>query len=336
MTPVEKFQSRFAVGPSRSNQMIMPIMMTFAARYIGVTYSDYLRDPMLQARAQFEVCTDFGLELLAAISDPVSELAALGGTLIWFDDDSPAPDPLQILLNQPRDLNRLVQPDPNGSNRMGDRIHAIHEMKRLGRDQLPVMGWVEGPISEAAVMRGMTNLMEDLIDDPDFVEELFAFNVEMAIRYAQAQVEAGADIIGFGDAPASLIGPAFYEQLVLPYEQKMIAEIQRMGVPVRMHICGNSTRLLPLMAQSGANVIDIDSVTDFQLASDAIPASISLLGNLDPVREVLNGNPTMIHERLLECQQTAGVRYLFGAGCEIPGRTPHENLRAFAEALVSA
>jgi MtaA/CmuA family methyltransferase len=213
---------------------------------------------------------------------------------------------------------------------MGDRLLAIKEMRRLSDGKLPVLGWVEGPISEAAVMRGLSTLMEDMIDDPEFIEELFLFNVRMAISFAQAQVEAGADMIGFGDAPASLIGPDLYNRFVLPHEKRMVAAIKSFGVPVRMHICGNTTKILHLMAKSGVDMVDIDSITDFKAAADAFPPCVKLLGNLDPVREVLNSNPAAIWARLSECHEIAAPNYIVGAGCEIPAKTPDENLRAFS------
>ncbi|MDR3692673.1 MAG: uroporphyrinogen decarboxylase family protein [Fimbriimonas sp.] len=330
MTPKERFDCVFGSGGVSPELLVMPLIMTRAARHCKLRYIDYIRDPLLQAQAQFAICRDFDLDILATTSDPVSELAALGGSLVWFDDDPPAPDPLKPLLTDSSDLDRLKQPDPRGANRMGDRLIAIKEMKRLGEGRIPVLGWVEGPISEAAVMRGMTTLMEDLIDDPEFIHKLFSFNVDMAIAYAEAQVEAGADMIGFGDAPASLIGPVFYEEFVLSHEQRMIEGIKRLGVPVRMHICGNTTKILDLMAQSGSDMVDIDSVADFEAAARAFDPSIKLLGNLDPVREVLNSDPESIESRLDECHRIAGDRYIVGAGCEIPAKTTDDNLLAFS------
>jgi len=331
MTSLESFHATFGEESKGADNLVMPLIMTLAARHAGIPYIDYIKDPIALANAQFGVCRDFGLDVLATTSDPVGELSSLGGTLIWFDNDPPAPDPNDPLLKSACDVRKLVMPDPHGKNRMGDRLTAIKEMRRLSDGKIPVLGWVEGPISEAAVMRGMTTLMEDLIDDPEFIEELFIFNVNMAIKFATAQVEAGADMIGFGDAPASLIGPALYKEFVLPHEQRMIAAIHDLGVPVRMHICGNTTKILPLMAQSGADMVDIDSLTDFKTAVDSFPPNVKLLGNLDPVREVLHSNPEAIKARLAECRRLASPNYVVGAGCEIPAKTPDENLRAFSE-----
>ncbi len=85
------------------------------------------------------------------------------------------------------------------------------------------------------------------------------------------------------------------------------------------------------MAESGADMVDIDGVADFSKASEVFGPSVKLLGNLDPVREVLYSTPEAIRARLAECEQAASPRYVAGAGCEIPAKTPDANLRAFAE-----
>jgi uroporphyrinogen-III decarboxylase len=83
-------------------------------------------------------------------------------------------------------------------------------------------------------------LMLDFYDDPVFVEELFGFVVEDATACARAQIQAGADIIGVGDAAASLVGPRVYEKFVWPYEKKLVDGIHAADGRVRLHICGNT------------------------------------------------------------------------------------------------
>jgi uroporphyrinogen-III decarboxylase len=53
-----------------------------------------------------------------------------------------------------------------------------------------------------------------------------------------------------------------------------------------------------------------------------------LLGNLNPVTELLGSTPAEITRLLAECHRQAGSRYIVGAGCEIPAATPHENVDA--------
>ena len=103
--------------------------------------------------------------------------------------------------------------------------------------------------------------MLDLYDDSAFVHDLLAFTVELGLRYGKAQIDAGADIIGIGDAAASLIGPKSYEKYVWPYERKLVDGLQAMGATVRLHICGNTKSIVDGMGRLGCEIVDLDYFT---------------------------------------------------------------------------
>lgn len=180
----------------------------------------------------------------------------------------------------------------------------------------------------AADLRGLNTLMLDLYDDEGFIIDLFEFAMAMEIEFARAQARAGATLIGIGDAAASLIGPRFYERSAQPYEQKMIRAIRGMGVPVRLHICGNTRKILAGMGKTGADIIDLDFLAPLGEGRAAMGESQILLGNMDPVRALRDGTPESVFQRLEECYTEAGPRYIAGAGCEVPRGTPHENVMA--------
>jgi len=116
----------------------------------------------------------------------------------------------------------------NGATPAPERQPITEEFRKQGGGQLLIEGWVEGPCAESADLRGINMLMMDFADEPAFVRDMFAFCVEMDTRFAQAQIEAGADIIGIGDAAASLVGPAIYDQFIWPYEKKLVDAIRSM------------------------------------------------------------------------------------------------------------
>ncbi len=197
------------------------------------------------------------------------------------------------------------------------------------------MGWVEGALAEANVLRGDTALMLDLYDRPDWVRECLELLVEIEIAFARAQIEAGADIIGLGDAIASQISPTMYEEFALPYERRIFEAVHEMGALARLHICGNTSRILEPMGRSGADIVDLDWMVDLRSAArlygDKGPA---LCGNFDPVRVMLRGSPEEVSAAVRTCLVQGGPRCISAAGCEIPDGTPHENLHAQSRALL--
>jgi MtaA/CmuA family methyltransferase len=214
---------------------------------------------------------------------------------------------------------------------MHDRIKAIENFRRRVGGQLLIEGWVEGPCAEAADLRGINTLMIDFRDEPSFVRDLLAFCLEMATQFARAQLQAGADLIGIGDAAASLVGPAIYDQFVWPYERQLVQAIHGMGGKTRLHICGNTTAILTAMGRLGCDIVDLDAPAAVDAARRAMGPKQVLLGNIDPVRTLRNQTPAHIAAAIASCHRQAGAAFIVGAGCEVPRDTACENLHALLE-----
>jgi MtaA/CmuA family methyltransferase len=310
---------------------LMPVVMMFCADQIGVRYGRYAQDYRILAEAQTRTAETFGFDLVSIMSDPAREAYDCGAQVAFFDDQPPAIVESEALLADKTKLARLAIPDPIGGGRMHSAVRALELMKsRVGSEKM-LLGWVEGPCAEAANLRGLHNLMLDFFDDSAFVRDLFEFVVEMELRYARAQVQAGADLIGIGDAAASLVGPKIYEEFVWPYEKRLVDELHAMGVGVRLHICGNTSRILDGMGRLGCDIIDLDYLVSLADARQAMGPQPFLLGNLNPVATLRDSSPAQVTAALTECHRQAEPRYIVGAGCEVVRDTPLENVLAMVD-----
>lgn len=307
---------------------LMPITMMFAANLAGIRYGEYCRDHRKLVESQLRVAESFGFDYVSCISDPAREAADCGAKISYFEDQPPAIVEDEARLADKSDLKSLSIPDPLGGGRMTDRVQAAELFREKCGKRFLVEGWVEGPCAEAADLRGINTLMLDFFDDPAFVRDLFAIVIEMELRFARAQIEAGVDIIGVGDAAASLVGPEIYEEFVWPYEKKLIDGIHGLGAMARLHICGNTRRILKGMGQLGAEIIDLDYPSPVSEGREAMGPNQVLLGNVNPVKVLKDGTPELVTATVAQCHQAAGKRYIVGAGCEVPRDTPHANLRA--------
>jgi MtaA/CmuA family methyltransferase len=318
---------------------LMPITMMFAGDWLGVNYRQYVSDFRILAEAQLKVASDFHFDYVSVISDPAREASDLGASLEWFENQPPAIIESRALLREKSTLGGLELPDPVAGDRMLDRVQGVALLRKRTDSELLVEGWVEGPCALGADLRGLNTLMVDFIDDADFVNDLFEFALQVALRFARAQVEAGADLIGVGDAAASLIGPRLYFDYVLPFEKRLIGELHAMGTRARLHICGNTHKLFRGMAVVAAEQVDLDWMAPLSEARKEMGASQTLAGNIDPVRVLRDGTPDAILSALEECFRQASGRYIVSAGCEVPRDTPEPNLRAmtrFAETHATA
>lgn len=329
MTALERFRAALCGEPT-SELPRQPITMQFASRLIGRPFLDYITDYRVMVAGQLAVAEQFEVDCLQTISDPAREVHDLGGNPTYLPDEAPFLEDQNALLADKSALTHLRLPDPLGGGRMHDRVMAVALLREQAGPDISVQGWVEGPVAMGTDLRGMQPLFIDILDDPDFVRDLFAFATEMEIAFAKAQIDAGADTIGIGDAAASLISAKAYEELAFPYEKQLVEAIHGAGAVVRFHVCGNTTHLIDAFSKLGVDMFDVDYLCPLDHARRGMP-EVALLGNMNPTTVLLRGSPEEVYETLAECHRQAGARFVVGAGCEVPKGTPHENFQAMIQ-----
>ena len=307
---------------------LMPITMMFAGDQIGARYGDYARDYRVMVEGQIRTAEKFDFDYVSGISDPAREAADCGARIEYFVNQPPAIDENNARFADKTELARMKAPDPLGGGRMHDRVKAMALFRERVRGEKLIEGWVEGPCAEGSDLRGINTLMLDFYDDEKFVRDLFEFVVGQALRFARVQIEAGADIIGVGDAAASLVGPEIYNEIVWPYEKKLVDGLHAMGTRVRLHICGNTAAILESMGKLGCEIADLDSMVSLADARRKMGPQQVLLGNINPVTVLRDGTPDSVTAAIAECHCQASPRYIVGAGCEVPRDTPEPNVLA--------
>jgi MtaA/CmuA family methyltransferase len=333
MTPYERTMERLR-GQPVDRVPNQNILMAYAARYIGATYSQLAQDHRVLVESNLRACADLHIDLVSAISDPWREASAFGAEITFPEDSVPAcHDPL---LTSSADWTTLQPWDPWAHPRTRDRLQAIDLYRQRVAGHYPICGWVEGAAAEAADLRGVSAFLEDLALEPEAAHNLMAVCCETGTRFALAQVKAGADIVGIGDAVASLMNPRMYRAFAWPYERKMIDAIHQAGALVKLHICGNTSRHIADMVATGADIIDIDWMVDMGQAVATCGGRAAINGNYDPVDVLLQGTPAEVYAATLACVQAGDSKAFVSAGCEVPVETPKENLLAHYRAVCDA
>lgn len=332
MTALERVRARLAGRPA-DRMPNLSLVMQFAARRIGVPYGQYLRDGRLLARGVSACCRRFGIDMPMAISDN-REAAGYGARIVYPED---APSYIAAPVAPDLAAAARLRPAPWETVRpMMDRVEAVALLRAdFGPDE-PVGGWVEGPVAQLCELMGMTQAMLALMDEEQeqAMEDFLALCTAYAAQFARAQIAAGASWIGVGDAAASLIGPRLYGQLALPFERQLIDAIHAAGGLARLHICGNIGPILPLVARTGADIVDCDHMVDMTEAAAVFPEEMAICGNFDPVRVLLQGTPELVRREVRRCVELGALhRNLVAPGCEVPRDTPEANMDAFTQAL---
>jgi uroporphyrinogen decarboxylase len=207
-------------------------------------------------------------------------------------------------------------------------------IEALGDEVFIVGCFDQSPFSLACQVCGTENFLAKTFEDPLFVEAVLHRCTEYAIAYAKAMAACRPDMLSTGDSPAALLGPKKYATMALPYEQKVFFALkEQTDIFLSLHICGDSSSLLPHMAESGADVLEFDHQVRLKDAYGMVGDKVALWGNIDPVSVLLQGDPEgiqrSVRDVLAEAESTGCQRFVLSSGCTLAPHTPSENLRAF-------
>ena len=264
MTSFERLMNRMA-GKPVDRIPNLNIFMMMPAKRLGIPYGEYVTDYRKLVDGVLYCYEQFETDCFCVVSDPMREAEGLGAVVTVPEDNVPfSPVPL---LQDVEDIAKLKVVPASACRRMEDRLNAVRVLHERAAGEIPVIGWVEGAFAESCDLMGVSEVMINLLDEPEAMHELLELCTRQAISFAQEQIRCGADMIGVGDAATSLIGMGMYEEFALPYQKKLVDAIHNAGAMVKLHICGNITQKLPLIAQTGADMVDCDHMVPLQQAT---------------------------------------------------------------------
>jgi uroporphyrinogen decarboxylase len=293
------------------------------------------------AGAQLAAWERVGHDILFPDADNYYLVEPFGCQVEFFDESAPAL--VRPALERPEDVFDLQVPDPHRDGRMPVYLEATRRIAEAVGDQAAVRVPGTGPFAVASYMIGMDTFIFEVakiehgLDEThkDAIERMLELATETVTRFGLAQLEAGADILQVGDslASGSVISPGTFSRFVLPWQQRIFKVWKEAGALTVLHVCGDNRRALDLLADSGADIVAIDSLVDLRLAKKTIGDRVTLIGNVDPVNVMLRGDRAAVRAAAEDCIDAAahGGGYILGTGCEIPPESPVENVIALVE-----
>jgi uroporphyrinogen decarboxylase len=213
-------------------------------------------------------------------------------------------------------------------------ITAVLEGIRLIRrsSTVPLIGFAGAPFTLASYLVEGGPSREFLLTKrlmhqrPDVWTALLRRLVEMTVDYLRLQVRAGVQAVQLFDSWAGCLSPVDYETFVMPFARAVCAEVAPLGVPI-IHFGTNTSGLLPLMAESGGDVIGVDWRIGLDDAWSRIGPERGIQGNLDPA--VLLAEPAVIESHAADVLVRARGRpgHIFNLGHGVLPDTPQDHLR---------
>lgn len=300
-------------------------------------FGELLNDPQAYARLIIEANRELDSPIVYVGSGYNNYLAAaLGGRI--KERELGAPDLTEPIIKQSADeldgLDvKMIEKDP--------WIQKIREAARLVSKEIgethmvAVTAW--GPFTLAGQIYGVEQFMRASFKKPAEVEKTLEFATNLLMQFYRPMLEEKTiSMASIADPTASgdLISGRTFEKFDLPYLQRLIASIKSHNVYAWLHICGNTTEKLNLIAQTGADCFSLDYKVNLQKAKEVLGGKMCIAGNIDPVMYLYNGTPQSVAEASAKClaDATAGGGFILTSGCDLPPTVKLENIQAMMHA----
>ncbi len=312
---------------------VVPELIQHNLEIAQETHNAFSSDPNVMCRVILEGLKHYETDAVYVSSDNYLIVEALGGTVHLPHDDPPSL--LKTAANSIEDAVKLPPLDVT-KGRIPVILEATHMLREDLNDEIFVKTCIDSaPFSAAAAILGPQEFMINLIDEPELCHTFLENCTESVIRYGLAAAKAGAHGLAFGDSASVLVNRAMYHEFALPYAQRAIQALKKeTGLPVFYHVCGNTSHILDLMVETGADCIEIDSMVPMSLAKETAKGKCAVEGNVSTIEAFFEGTPEDVTREAHAILDLFGNRggLILSSACEIPRHSPSANVRALTDA----
>lgn len=244
------------------------------------------------------------------------------------------------IIRDQADAARICVPDKSYYEEIGwGERQAVVEAE-LG-EEIAVLGNCSSATMAFLVsMRGMSQAMMDLIEEPELAHRIMEKGVAIALEKARFNLDRGVEVLRLNDSVGnmSVISPEHWREFVFPHMKVFCDEVHAYSPRARIycHICGNVLPIVEDLVETGMDCIGpLDPLGGFTPADvrKRIGEAVSLMGGVDTLSFVEH-TPEQLKEESRRCIIQAGARggFVLGSGCVVPRSARAKNLRALREA----
>ncbi len=259
------------------------------------------------------------------------------GVIRAFGPES-TPVPVEGPIKTPHDLKHYTPPDPQAD----DVLDQLPEVIERYKGRKAVSAICRDAFFNPAFLRGTTQFLIDMIDNPRLVHELIEVTSSYDVPAMRRMVEAGCDVVVFGDDYAdknsTLMSPKHFKEFILPGLKRAVDAAHEAGAYVIKHTDGNIMGIIEMIIDTGIdglNPIEPQAGMDIGLIKQKYGDRIAIIGNIDCGYLLSQAPADEVRRVTRETIEVAkpGGGYLLSSSNSIHSSVKPENFLAMVETL---
>lgn len=191
----------------------------------------------------------------------------------------------------------------------------------------------------AWTLRGMENLLMDMVLEPEFVDELLDAITEYNLRIIDIALEYDIDGMEFGDdwgqQKGLIMGPGYWRRFIKPRMARMYERVKSKGLVVMQHSCGDIHEIFPDLIEIGLDVYQTfqPEIYDIKKTKQEYGNDLSFWGGISTQRLLPFASPEEIRRVTRETMEILGQNggYIAAPTHAVPGDVPPESIIAMIE-----
>lgn len=254
--------------------------------------------------------------------------------VVWSTSKIDRGSPIGHCLPEP-DLSRYTFPDPTEAFRFGNIEHWC--AKQEGHYRII---WVGELWERATFMRGMEQLLLDVVMSPKFVEALLQRLTEyvletVCVLAAIGDFECIAVSDDYGTQHGMLMSPEHWRRLVKPCLARIYELAKNHGLAVFHHSCGNILPIIGDMVELGLDILHPiqPEAMDILFLKKEFGKHLTFCGGISTQDVLVSGTPEQVRSAVqsLKREMARGGGYILEPGITIQADVSRENLLAMIE-----
>ncbi len=312
---------------------VIPRITFAAAKWKNMSISNALVNPKMQLEALLHAQQTCKYDAVYANWESPSVLmaSAMGGSIITFEDI--APRLKEGLVKNPEGVQKLCIPHPKKAGRLPINLQLLESLNNEIGDNVAILNYVPGPFSFAAELMGLDEALNKIFENPELLKKVMEFCRVATITLGVIKIQNGAEILTIADPLANFenLTPKQFEEFCFPALKKMIEELRLKKTKIGLQIGGNTTPLIDLIAETGADFLELDTKVDLASIQKGLKNETCLSGNVDVTSLFMKPAEEIEKECLALINKMNKSGFILGSGTEVRFRTPIGNICAMVK-----